>query len=528
MTTSERLSLRRVLQLLLRISVPTVIMGIGVAALVFSRKTEAETEALPEDPKPVVFATAPVLHEQSFLLDVDGTVVPYRDIKVAAEVSGLVVKRHEICRAWNYVTQGTPLIQLDRRDYQLEVTRLEQQVAQCDADLVELVQEESNIKAMIKLSEEDVRLRMSDLNRMEKLFQDEAGSESDVDRSKQALLVAQIQLQTHRHSSNLTPSKRKRLEAKKAIAESQLELANINLQRTQVSAPTTGVIVDVLVEQGDYIQKGFAVLQIEDTSRVEVSCNLQMDEMYWLWAQPPAKGTQQSGNAASDYQLSPMPATVVYQLADQPQTRYCWQGMLTRFDGVGLDERTRTMPCRVVVDDPSGVTVYEDGVASEATVGLGSERGPRALVRGMFVTVQIEAHPAQGVMRIPEAALQPGNKMGLVTLSAPAETDTARGRSGEVARQATSGTYRTVEVRTRTPWQQTRDGVTERFWLVELDESEDLSSAMVVLNAPRGLREGADVSVVVEPAGEGEIVTREPVEDGPAAIRETRDEVPES
>lgn len=51
---------------------------------------------------------------------------------------------------------------------------------------------------------------------------------------------------------------------------------------------------------------------------------------------------------------------------------------------------------------------------------------------------------------------------------------------------------------------------------------------MVVLNAPRGLREGADVSVVVEPAGEGEIVTREPVEDGPAAIRETRDEVPES
>ena len=487
-------TVRRALQLLLRISIPAGILGVGVLALVFSRKTEAETESIPLPPPPLVSVVPVVDHDQPFVIEVDGTVVPYRDIKVPAEVGGLVVKKHEICRAGNYVTQGTPLFELDRRDYQLEVDRLQQQVAQCDADLSELIQEEANVRAMIQLAEEDVRLRTSDLRRMENLFKDEAGSEADVDRAKQTLLTAQIQLQTHNHAKNLTPTKRKRLEAKKAIAESQLELANVNLRRTQVAAPTTGVIVDVMAEQGDYVPKGSTVLQIEDTSRVEVRCNLQMDEVYWLWAQPRGTATKLP-NAAGDYQVPPTPATVVYQLADQPDTRYCWKGELTRFDGVGLDERTRTMPCRVVVDDPLGVTVQGESEQPAGELGAGSIRGPRALVRGMFVTIRLQTQATHGILRIPEAALRPGNKLGLAKLEPNGE---AVDRASELGQPAGQATYREITVRTIAPFEESANGQTERFWLVEVGDTDALADASIVLKAPRGLSAGS--RVLVRPA----------------------------
>ena len=52
---------------------------------------------------------------------VSGTVVPHREINVAAEVGGRVLKKFPDCMAGNFVEKDTPLIQIDPETYELAV-----------------------------------------------------------------------------------------------------------------------------------------------------------------------------------------------------------------------------------------------------------------------------------------------------------------------------------------------------------------------------------------------------------------------
>jgi hypothetical protein len=96
----------------------------------------------------------------------------------------------------------------------------------------------------------------------------------------------------------------------------------------------------------------------------------------------------------------------VYRLAGHDFT---WSGVLTRFDGIGLDEQTRTVPCRAVVENPRTVNASSShrGIAAPAA-------GPPALVRGMYVTVRIHAGPQARLLEVPEIAVRPGNVIWLV------------------------------------------------------------------------------------------------------------------
>ncbi len=154
-----------------------------------------------------------------------------------------------------------------------------------------------------------------------------------------------------------------------------------------------------MVEEDSYVQKGTSLAKLEDTSAVEVKCNLRMEDLYWLWSQ--AQGVKLDANTPTrDYQIPPAPVTVSYELGGG---RYTWQGVLSRFDGIGVDERTRTVPCRVLVANPRDVHI------EGASQGAASPVGPPALVRGMFVTVRVHAHPKMALLEVPQRAVQPGN-----------------------------------------------------------------------------------------------------------------------
>jgi hypothetical protein len=73
-----------------------------------------------------------------------------------------------------------------------------------------------------------------------------------------------------------------------------------------------------------------------------------------------------------------------------------------------LDEKTRTVPCRVIVEDPRAVQCVGQAESAAAT------QGPPALVRGMYVSVQLHAQPAVGLVGVPERALRPGDVVWLV------------------------------------------------------------------------------------------------------------------
>jgi len=383
-----------------RIIAPLGILAFGLTVFLVlrsMRELPVRSEDLVNAPLVETMTVQP--HAGGLDFSVDGVVVPFREIDLAAEVSGRIAKRAEICRAGNYVTRGTPLIEIDDRDYKLEADRLERELAQATVSLKELDVEVSNTKALAKLAKEQLALQRNELQRRQKLAEKRVVTDTDLDAAKRDELAAVNSLLTLENELHLFQTRRGRLESACDLWMSQLEKAQLDLSRTKVEAPIDGVIVQEMVEEDSYVQKGTSLAKLEDTSAVEVKCNLRMDDLYLLWSQA-ATTSEPVRSPTRDYQIPRAPVTISYELAGR---RYLWDGVLSRFDGIGVDERTRTVPCRVLVDDPRKVRVDGSGE------GIAGPVGPPALVRGMYVMVSVHAQPHTTLLEIPQQAVRPGN-----------------------------------------------------------------------------------------------------------------------
>ncbi|HLA83256.1 MAG TPA: hypothetical protein VJL29_00560 [Thermoguttaceae bacterium] len=387
-------------------TVAILMVGVGgLAMMIVHGKPEPPTTE-PEKAQSPSVVTAPVELQREFLdIDVDGVVVPRREIAVAAEVGGRVVTKAEACEAGKYVRKGEPLVEIDRRDYELEVLRLEKELKQADVSLTELDVEEKNTGELVALAKESLELQKREFARLEELSKqgDNYVTASQMDAERRNELTARNALVTLENQLRTVEARRGRLEAAQELVQAGLDKAKLNLSRTRITAPIDGMVVRDSVESDTYLAPGTVVALIEDVSQCDVRCNLRMDELYWIWNQAGETGGTAQEAMVRDYLLPPTPTTVVYKLGDR---RYEWDGVLTRYDGIGVDETTRTVPCIVVVAEPNQVKEKVEGSVAARAV-----RGPRALVRGMYVELRIHVTPRTALLRVPVEAIRPGNRV---------------------------------------------------------------------------------------------------------------------
>ena len=155
---------------------------------------------------------------------------------------------------------------------------------------------------------------------------------------------------------------------------------------------------------------------------------------------------------------------MLYELNGRSDVKFAWRGMLSRFDGIGWNEQTRTAACRVYVDNPRAVE----------TIGQPASAAPPALVRGMYVSVLLHATPSTTLLRIPERAVRPGNSAWLVH----------EGRL-EVKRS-----LQLIEFIER----KNRSGEDESFWLVDGSASHLAAGQRVVVTPLVVARDGMSVT----------------------------------
>jgi multidrug efflux pump subunit AcrA (membrane-fusion protein) len=392
---------------------PVVILVIGYLGLLRFNGTEPVVREQIEKVAQELLVAPAVAHEKVLLLETDGVVVPYREIQLAAQVAGRIAQKSTICRAGHYVEEGQELFRIDDRDYKLEVSRINKQLVQSTLELEEVAVEIRNVGELAKISEMELELQLKDFNRLKKLEGDQVILASDLERAQRAVLTARTtKTQLSGQAAKLSKGKY-RMEAARDLAQIQLDKATLDDSRTIVKSPVSGVIIRDLVEEDSYAQKGTPLVTIEDTSHVEVKCNLRMDDLYWIWDQragKPVAGTgsgEKSGEKSDEYRLPKTPVDVIYELVGRAGAIYKWNGHLERYDGLGLDQETRTVPVRVVVDKP-----HRPGATGDS--------GPSTLVRGMYVTVLIKANPMSPLVRVPERAIQPGDRVWVVKPGAAA------------------------------------------------------------------------------------------------------------
>ncbi len=396
------------------------VAGAAALGLMYLKKPPSKVSGTREAPR--VLTALVNAHPDGFAIEVDGQVVPFRQVTLAAEVSGTVCHKDACCQEGKYVEAGTVLCRIDDREYRLEVERLQQQVRQADVMLKELEEERDGVHELMALAKSDVELKQKEVDRLRGIS--DVVSATDLEQAESRLLQARQAYRQLQNQYRLLQTRWDRLSSAKSLARTQLAKAELDLERTRIKAPISGMIITDLVEEGDYVQKGTPLVTLEDTSKVEVRCNLEMRDLFWVWGQRDTG----SGKASSAWFQLPAKrdVDVIYTLAGLRERSYHWKGRLDRFEGFGLDEKTRTVPCRVVVDQPRRA----------------GRTGPPVLLPGMFVTVEIPVEPELRLLEIPARALRPGNvvwrirggKLTLIDVELVRLTDGPSGPGGPESR----------------------------------------------------------------------------------------------
>jgi multidrug efflux pump subunit AcrA (membrane-fusion protein) len=404
---------------------PLAILGAGIAVFMLLGRQPPPERKTADKPMALPVQTIEVEPEPGGLsIALDGVVVPLREVTLAAEVPGRILRKTPECKAGRFVTKGTLLFEIDPRDYEFDVSRLEREASQAAIAIEEAEEEITQNATAIDLAERQLELARREVKRLDGLKAGRIVTEAEHDRAMRDELAATATLTNLQGQARVLRKRKSRLEEARALAATMLDRSKLDLARTRVVAPTDGIVVEDHVEQDSYVSKGMALVTIEDTSAAEIRTSLQMDEVARVWrsaglADPLAGGP---------HELPDTPATVVFSIGDR---RFEWDGYLSRQEGRGLDEKTRTLPCRVIVAEPAKVRAVDRyGVALEQA----PPGAPKSLLRGMFVQVRVHVDSPHDLVSIPEEARRPSGEVWLVrdgrlVILTPRPVEVAGGRA---------------------------------------------------------------------------------------------------
>lgn len=379
-----------------------------------SRKKPNRKKAPPRISIPVEVVHA-VPHAGSLDIVANGVAIPYREVELSAQVGGEVVFKADSLSPGKYVRKNETLLKIDPETYKLEVARLEQEHAKAEQELGNVQVKTTNSKRLLRLNQEMVQLRKKDVERLNRLKA--AASASELDAVRMAWLLTTEQLMTQENQLSDLNSQATTLQMTRDLVSLQLVRAKLDLKRTTVVAPFSGVVIANHVEQNGAVVPGAAIATIEDTSMVEVRCSLRSDDLEFILQHAPsidandgrrmmstsAQPALRAADAGDAYRLPATAVTIEYERGGR---QYRWDGILSRQDGLGVDTRTRTMPVRIQVSNPTGArkesSQADQSPADAATI---------ALLRGMFVKVKLHCEPQTTFLSIPEAVVRPGKNV---------------------------------------------------------------------------------------------------------------------
>ena len=306
-------------------------------------KPEAEKRDIPEtvvrvDVVQAGRSTYPIV------VNANGTIQAETRGNLVAQVRGEIVSVSENFKTGGAFTKGDVLIQIDQRDYRADLSQAIASLSQAEASYR---QEQANAKQ----ARQD----------WERLGNTEPAP--DLVLRKPQLTAAKAQLDS---------------------AKAAHETAQLNLERTTITAPYTGRVIRREAVLGQYVGVGTPIAEVFSTDRVEVRLPISQEEFNQL-------GLDQfldDPDAQSKFDVV-LSSTI-------GQTEHRWQARITRTDST-FDINTRQIDVIAEVEDP-----------------FGRESGQPPLKIGQFVSARIQGRNVDNVFVIPNKSIREGSYIYVV------------------------------------------------------------------------------------------------------------------
>jgi RND family efflux transporter MFP subunit len=305
-----------------------------------------------------------------------GTVEPRESLKLVAQVRGPIVDISPTFKEGSFIKKGTRLIQIDPRNYGLEVKRRNVQIKQSEAELKRLEQEVVNLESRVKIAKSDANLARNEYLRLKKLIERKVIAQSQLDKSQQAYLASQERLQALENQLALIGPQKEQLIAARDMAEVLYEQAQLDLERSGVDAPFDGWVLEKVIEVGQHVNVGQQLGSIYRSGQLDIVVRIPSKDFKWF---PAGFG-----------QDTPVEADVIFENGGQ---HYTWSGRVARVKAM-MDERTRTLPMVIEVDE----------LATD-----GQKTNSFRLRPGMFVTIKIKGKEIDQAFVVPRHVVYPGD-----------------------------------------------------------------------------------------------------------------------
>ncbi len=282
------------------------------------------------------------------------------DVRLAAEVGGVITHVGVDVRNGAAIRQGTLLIQIDDREHLQWLAKLASLIDDVDAQIDALQVEEDNARKMLAIAEQEVSVNRDELSRLSKLFESAQASQREVDLAHVTYQRSRRESQAYQNELSLIAPRRKRLEATRGAHQADAQAARLIIEKCQIVAPIDGRIDTLSVKAGDRVLPGHELMRVMSTRMIEVPIELPASVMPFASVGQPCRLTLES------------------------LTDVIWQGRISRL-APSADPQTRTFSAYVVVDNEQQSTPLVPGYYVNATVDGPLWSGVLTVPRGAIV-----------------------------------------------------------------------------------------------------------------------------------------------
>lgn len=328
-----------------------------------------------------------------------------REATIAPEVSGTIDFVRPNLEDGSAVREGEVLFRINQASFQAQREEAAAAVAQQEAAIARIHEEWAIEKTRLAAVESTLELTSNELERAKDLKTGGVGSQSAVELAERAVIEAKSQRDVAARGLDVYPLRLQEAEAMLRTANARLQLAELNLARSEIKAPFTGRVKDEHVEAGQFINAGSPAMRLADDRVLEIEAPIDSRTARdWL---------EFEGNPTSEGWFgTPVQAACTIHWTEDPE-RTAWEGAIDRI--AAFDPESRML--RLVIRHDT------------------SDGGGFPLADGMFCSVEIPGRMMRGVYRVPAAAVTYDSTVYL------AVDDRLSSRSVEVLREADGYAY---------------------------------------------------------------------------------------
>ena len=353
---------------------PPIVAGMLVLLFfVASKEPPARTE-LVEPTRTVRIVEAPMINLVP-KAEGYGPIQPARIWTAVSQVAGTITYIHPKLRDGEILTEGTELVHIDPQDYELAL-------AQASAELLELDGQEKNARASLTIERRNLKLAEDELARIRKLVKKGTSSQSAADETERQMLAYSASVQNLENTLSLIPAQRNLLEARKSLAQRDLE-------HTIIKAPYDMRVANLSIEADQYVPTGQSLFKGDSIDRVEVKAQVAMSSLRRLFIGRPSMKIDFNDLDREFADMISIDPVVQLDLGNHVAE---WQAEFVRFSDI-VDPETRTMGVVVAVNKPFDKIIP-------------GYKPP--LSKGMFVRVVLSSKRSMQRLVVPRSAVRAG------------------------------------------------------------------------------------------------------------------------